>query len=381
MNIIVVYNYFPHYRKGVFEEFSRRYPNVKFVSSSRDVLEGIPRLDVGDLGSAIELRTLEFGRLTYQVGLCRLLWSEKCDAVVFLANPNFISTWIAAFLARIKGNRVIFWGHGFLKNGWGLKNLVRAAFFRLANASYVYGYGAKRNAISLGFDPSRIHVGFNSLDYDNQIVIRNKLIESLLPSPTEEGLRVLCVSRLTKLCRYDLLVEAAAIYGERGYGKVRLEFIGDGPVQAELMAQASRLGVQASFEGAIYDESIVAEKIFRADVVASPGKVGLTAIHSLMYGTPVITHGLPELQMPEFEAIVDEVTGLLYFEQSAEALCECLRKLRGVFKDRDITRQDCFRVVDEIYNPKAQVKIMERAIIGAPASEGNDVGEIKWSNL
>ena len=35
----------------------------------------------------------------------------------------------------------------------------------------------------------------------------------------------------------------------------------------------------------------------------SPGNVGLTAIHSLSYGTPVLTHNNFNNQMPEVESI------------------------------------------------------------------------------
>lgn len=383
MNVIVVYHYFPHYRKGVFEELAKRYPGITFVSTSWNALEGIPKLDVGSIGNAVELPALEFGKMIYQVGLCRLIWKADYDVIIFLANPNFLSTWFSAICARLKGKRVIFWGHGFLKQGRGIKNLVRAIFFRLASASYVYGYGAKKNAMSLGFDPARIYVGFNSLDYSGQLKVRQELMNSNAGAHSFETgwLRILCVSRLTRICRYDLLIDAADLYSRLGYGRVQIDFIGEGPVEKELKERASERGVPANFHGAIYEENVVAGRIFSADVVVSPGKIGLTAIHSLMYGTPVITHGVAESQMPEFEAIVDGVTGLLYVEQSAEALCDCLHSFARQFTNREAVRSNCFRVVDEIYNPYAQVEVMERAMAGLPAAEGNDVDEIKWSSL
>ena len=47
---------------------------------------------------------------------------------------------------------------------------------------------------------------------------------------------------------------------------------------------------QIWFYGACYDESKLGELIFNADLCVSPGNVGLTAVHSMGYGTPVITH-------------------------------------------------------------------------------------------
>ncbi len=61
--------------------------------------------------------------------------------------------------------------------------------------------------------------------------------------------------------------------------------------------------------GACYDEEIIGELIFNAQLCVSPGNVGLTAMHSLVYGTPVITHNNFSNQSPEFEAIIDGKTG------------------------------------------------------------------------
>ena len=40
------------------------------------------------------------------------------------------------------------------------------------------------------------------------------------------------------------------------------------------------------------------------DITVSPDKVGLTAIHSMAYGRPVITHDNMDRQGPEVEAVI-----------------------------------------------------------------------------
>ena len=42
-----------------------------------------------------------------------------------------------------------------------------------------------------------------------------------------------------------------------------------------------------------------------SDLTVSPGNIGLTAIHSLSYGTPVCSHSNFNNQMPESEAIIN----------------------------------------------------------------------------
>ncbi|WP_082079914.1 glycosyltransferase [Cupriavidus basilensis] len=377
MKIAVVYHYFPHYRKGVFEELSARYKDVTFISSDWDSLEGIPRLSVENLGTAVEFPSLRLGRMIYQRGLCSYVFKERFDVVIFLANPNFASTWLAACIARLRGSRVIFWGHGFLHGQVNIKNRIRKIYFKLANASYVYGYGAKKNAVALGFDPTHVHVGFNSLDYGAQLVIRERLLGAQV-NLCGDVFHILCVSRLTELCKYDLLIRAIALFSDEEREKIRLEFVGAGPAELKLKDLAADLGIHATFRGAIYDEEVVAGRIFSADVVVSPGKVGLTAIHSMTYGTPVITLGKPDEQMPEYEAVIDGVTGILYESQSAAGINSALVRFRSIFLNRKLTRECCFRVVDEIYNPRSQVDVIERAFHGLPAKEGNDVSALVW---
>ncbi len=66
---------------------------------------------------------------------------------------------------------------------------------------------------------------------------------------------------------------------------------------------------RVNFFGASYDEELNYRLIACSDCCISPGEVGLTAIHSLMYGTPVITHNNFDQQMPEYEAIIPKYNG------------------------------------------------------------------------
>ena len=78
-----------------------------------------------------------------------------------------------------------------------------------------------------------------------------------------------------------------------------------------LTTVAERLGIadQTWLYGPCYDERIIGEMFFNADVCLSPGNVGLTAIHALSFGCPVLTHDDFKYQNPEFEAIIPGETG------------------------------------------------------------------------
>lgn len=109
------------------------------------------------------------------------------------------------------------------------------------------------------------------------------------------------------------------------------------------------------------------------DVVVSPGKVGLTAMHSLMFGTPVITHSDMDRQMPEVEAVVEGFSGMLFQYGNLLDLTRCLMEFPQVFHDRWRTRDNCFRIIDDVYNPRKQCEVLADAIHGRPARQGNDM--------
>jgi glycosyltransferase involved in cell wall biosynthesis len=374
-SVAVIYHFFPHYRKGIIEELSRDpHVDVTFVGAKKGI-EGIKEYSFSDKSNFLDVATYYIGNIVFQPYVILICLFGRFDSYVFLANPYFITTWIGAAICRVRRRRVVFWGHGFKSDVLGLSNRVRRCFFSLANSFYTYGWRAKQIAVLFGFDPSTVHVGFNSLDYVKQIEVRNVVSKNnVQPVSTEEAnvLKVLCISRLTDICRYDLLFTAAHLAYEK-YGLVLdIVLIGDGPVRGELEKQADDLQLNVKFVGAIYDEVEIANYLFNADVTVSPGKVGLTAMHSLMYGTPVISNDDFVSQMPEVEAVVDGKTGLLFKRDDFADLAEKLKEFSSVFVDRELTRLRCYQMIDAIYNPMNQTKVLVDAVRGRCADKGDD---------
>lgn len=166
--------------------------------------------------------------------------------------------------------------------------------------------------IENGFNPNRLFVVHNSLDYDKQIVIRNQLKKDRIYQEHfgNKYPVLLFVGRLTGVKRLDMLVEVIHMSVNRNQ-PLNLIFIGKGEEQEKLQKMVDNLNIESYvwFYGASYDEKELSNLIYNADICVAPGNVGLTAIHSLVYGCPVITHDNFKEQMPEFEAIQKNVTG------------------------------------------------------------------------
>jgi hypothetical protein len=91
-----------------------------------------------------------------------------------------------------------------------------------------------------------------------------------------------------------------------------------------------------------------------------------------MYGTPVISNNNFTTQMPEAESIVPGHTGEFFEDRSIDSLVEVLLTFHDRFPDRNETRRRCFRMIDEIYNPRVQAAVMLSAVLGEVAPLGND---------
>ena len=127
--------------------------------------------------------------------------------------------------------------------------------------------------------------------------------------------------------------------------------------------------MSVKFYGACYEEETLARLIMASDVTVAPGMVGLTAMQSLAYGTPVITHGDFERQAPEWEAVVPGETGAVFECGDAESLANAIRAWLSKNPDREAVRKRCYDIIERYFNPRAQCEIIEQVIAGKPAVE------------
>jgi glycosyltransferase involved in cell wall biosynthesis len=372
----VIYHFFPHYRKAVVESLARSTRvDFEFVGDTCEYLHSVEPAELSDTVVFHRARCRYLGaKIMWQWGAVAWAARPGFDTVVFHSVPHWPCTWIGALLARLMGRRVLFWGHGYLYPPKGIKGLVRRAFYALPHAHLVYGRNARMLAIAAGWDESRVYAVYNSLD----LALQRRVRESVSDQQALE-LRVklfgrhdipvvACPTRLIAARGLGLLLEALAKIQEGG-AEVALLLIGDGPERGDLEQRCLQLRLRAHFEGACYDEWRIGALLRTANVTVAPGKVGLTALHSMTYGVPVVTHGEAEQQMPEWETVIPGKTGALFERGSLESLVGAILPWLGSGLTSLETRAHCHQIVERLWNPETQTRIIEDAVLGLPPSD------------
>ena len=211
----------------------------------------------------------------------------------------------------------------------------------------------------------KLHVFYNSLAYDEEMEVRKTLTASAFYQDHfgNDLPNLVFIGRLTAVKKLDMILQAMSLLRDRGM-RVNMTYVGDGPKKAELEALAEQLGLQENvwFYGPCYEEKQIAQIIYNADLCVSPGDVGLTAMHAMTFGTPVVSHNNFCHQMPEFEAIEEGKTGSFFAENDIESMASCIEAWLSNGLPREQVRQNCYEVIDNRFNPHLQVEMIRKVI-------------------
>lgn len=383
----VVYPYWPRYREAIAALMCRQtFPDPEYVLiSGGEGRDGIRTIDPCRSGIPVEQGGLRWrfvknfwaGRFfLWQTGVAGLGLSKEFDAIIYLGQFNILSTIVSALVARLAGKRVVMWTHGFIRERNDPKELIRGCFYRLAQGFLLYGDRARAIMMQKGFDPEGLHVVYNSLDYEAQKLIRcsvsedelSRLRRAFFPHAHHHVLSF--IGRLTPQKKLDMLIRAGKKLHDGGF-PVNILIVGDGSERGRLETLSGECFMRefTHFFGECHDEREIAQCIMMSDVCVSPGEVGLTAMHALAYGTPVITHDDPSRQMPECEAVREGVSGCFFRYGSVDDLAW---KIRNWLTENEAcgkaVKENCISVIEDRYHPAAQIRVINAAVRGEEAS-------------
>lgn len=384
MKAAVIYHYLAHYRLPVFSRmmlskeveynfFSGKDSEIKIRKIEENYAEK-PLNEGGLRWHFFTNKWLLKGKFLWQSGLIKLMLKGDFDAYIFLGSPYHLSTWAGAVIARLKGKKVYYWMHGVYKDKLTIVDYLKLyLFYKIPNGFFLYGNRSANIILKREIKaPQNVHVIYNSLDYDKCLANRKLISAQDIKEFRSKYFKnahlptVIFIGRLTPAKGIHYLLEAMNLLN-RKYQKpfFNLVIIGDGEERALLENLSSSYGLSENicFLGEIYDEDVNAALLIHADLCVTPGDVGLTAIHALSYGTPVISHNNLSVQMPEVEAIVPGFNGDLFEYRNIENLGSTIQNWFEKHPEKTVTvMKNCYKVVDDYYNPHYQVKVFDEVL-------------------
>lgn len=348
------------YRAPIFSLIDR---NIETDWYFGEPIDDIKEMDLSTLKRVKKVSRKSIrGPLYWQNGVASLLHNPSYSQYIITGEPYCLSTWWMLIKKKLffRNKRIFMWSHGWYGNETRLKKWIKNLFFGLADGTFLYGNHAREIAAGCGADTEKLFVIHNSLDYEKHIALRNTISESDIYTrhfgnsyPT-----LIFIGRLTKTKQLHLILEALAILRDKGE-EYNMVFVGDGEERKGLEKMAESLHLPVWFYGSCYDEAENAELIYNADLCVSPGNVGLTAIHSMTFGTPVLTNSDFSTQMPEFEAIREGSTGSFFEKGSKDDLAAAIS---GWFAapgySRKHIRQACYEEIDSSWTPQFQLDVI-----------------------
>lgn len=360
----LIFRYAPSYRMPIYELLNKDL-NVSFIFPSETKIN----LKMGDYSklnncsfTGKEKTFLKIFHYHSNLDKARLFSFEN---IIFAGNIRNLTSWYILLMCKFrkKNIKTFLWTHGYYGRENFLEQLIKRIFYSLPNYVLLYGNHAKELMINNKIAKAeKLKVINNSLDYVKQLEIRQqiKLSDIYNHHFNNNNKNIVFVGRLTKVKKLEMLIEAICLLNNKSLS-VNITFIGKGEVKDELilLTQYYDLKEQVWFYGETYDEQELAELIYNADICVSPGAIGLTAMHSLVYGTPVITNDDFIHQGPEFEAIEEGVTGLFFKHDDVESLASAITQWLNNEFDRQFIRENCYKIIDEKYNPMFQLNLLK----------------------
>lgn len=331
------------------------------------VFSSIKLMDYNELNGLKKILIFKkiYRNFYWQKGALRLAFKPYKNYII-TGDPYCISTWLVLILNKLLGKKSLLWTHGWYGDETRAKKIIKKLFFGLSQKVLLYGDYARNLMIKEGFNTNKLVCIYNSMDHVSQLKVRSTLQDSPIYNDffKNDYPVILYIGRIQKSKKIDLLIDTLYRLNINGVN-CNLIIIGDETDECNLHEIVLEYQLERNiwFYGPSYDEANLGELIYNARVCASPGNVGLTAMHCMVYGLPVITHNNFSNQGPEFESIEPGVTGDYFIENSVEDL---YRKIEYWIKindnERRITRENCYQKIEDKYNPHKQIDILRKNI-------------------
>lgn len=378
--IAVVCKLMPLYRLGVFQKLSSYDNYLEFTMFGDTKKQGGIEIIDWDFSQKLTGGGLRWVKtknyfykpelLLWQTGIIKKILFSNFKVFIFEGAVSQLPVWIFAILCKLSNKKVLFWSHGFKGNDKGFLKILRTLFFKyLADGLLLYGHHQREIMISNKFNPEKLFVIYNSLQSEIQFKILENIDRNAIEEEKNQLFKyselatIIFIGRLVKHKGVIEIIKTCNSLKKSGL-EINCIFIGDGTQKQTLekYTQENSLEEYIHFTGSLYNENDIARYFAMADLMVSPGNVGLNCVHSLAYGVPVLTHDNFRFQNPEVEAIIEGETGSFYKYGDYKDLKEKLKGWINSNKNNELVKNNCQSKIIQIFNSDNQANCIANSV-------------------
>lgn len=265
--VLVIYNYFHHYRAPVFESLGEQF-DLTVIHSEKN------RPYKGQNFNEIVLPVYKLGPILYRPGLVKTS-KNHYDFIIILSDLRWVSSVLFFFLYR-KKRKIILWGNWFTKSS--LANRMRLSMSKKAYSNVFYDYSTKREFVNSGVNEAKCFVANNSVK-----------VRAPDSKNKNELTSIIAVGSLHARKRIDLLIQVFIDILPHIPANVTLDIIGSGVEEANLKALGKDHTDRVIFHGQIRNQDRLRAFYQKAICHVSFGQAGLSVLQSLGNATPFLT--------------------------------------------------------------------------------------------
>jgi glycosyltransferase involved in cell wall biosynthesis len=356
--VILIEPVLAHYRKDVFQNFYDC-EDIEFEVIAGRNFQGIRSLQnkcpLFD-HSAFKILNHTF---YYLKGAISYTLSKKPDAIICTGiDFHLIHTIILFFIFRIiLGKKFYWWSHATVGHQGKLGFFFRKIIYKSSNGIFAYNNAGRENLLQMGVKDRKIVVVNNSINkedygYLNHDIFKKKSISVFT---------ILYSGRITKAKKIDILIKALGILKKKNIFDFKCYVIGDGDLD-EIVNLTKELNISENVEFIGEKYGIEVHPFFLdSDIFVYPGGIGLSVLHSMSFGIPILTSNNLSLHFPEFELLRPGFNGDLFIDNSFEDLANKLIEWRNNLNNNgDVYKNNCIKQIIELgYLPdKVSFKVL-----------------------
>ncbi len=258
-------------------------------------------------------------RFYYLLGSIKEVLRLRPDVIISSGiDFHLLHTLLLFFIYRLVLRRkFIWWSQGTPGHqgrfGW----LARKYAYKWSSGVLLYNQEGYENLKAMGLPTSRLQVVGNCLNEEDYGFLH---ASNMKETRNTDNFTLLFSGRLTPKANLEILIKALGRLKEKGTKNIHCLIVGGGDISIyKSLARKYAVTEMLTFTGPKYGNE--AHRYFqKADLFVYPGGIGLSILHAMSFGLPVITTDDYGKHFPEVELLRPGKNGDVYEDNNAEDL-------------------------------------------------------------